>query len=78
MDLKIIYKILKNLLSFSNIRGLKYIINLKETFIMRKLISICVVALLSISVITLSGCCHPAKHHHEHGVGKVHHEHGDK
>lgn len=44
---------------------------------MRKLVNVYLVMVLAISSIVLSGCCQP-KHHHEHGVSKVHHEHGDK
>lgn len=77
MKLNLVYKILKNLLLSFNIIRLKYTINLKETFIMRKLVNIYMVMVLAISTVALSGCCQP-KHHHEHGVSKVHHEHGDK
>jgi len=47
---------------------------------MKGLLSIVLVSLLTISSISLAGCCcQPRghhKHHHEHS--KMHHEHGDK
>jgi hypothetical protein len=49
---------------------------------MKGLLSIIFVSLLAISSISMVGCCcHNAKHHghhHEHGAGKMHQEHGDK
>ena len=46
---------------------------------MKGLVSIIFASLLAISFVGC--CCHHPKHHdhhHEHGVGKMHHEHGDK